>query len=330
MSKEFEPKYDVAISFLSSDESIAAGFDHALSDGLDVFFYPRKQEDLAGTNGLVSMRSPFLDGARLVVVLYRAPWGDTQWTRVEATAIQDGCLKHGFQRLFFVMLDKSAPPPWVPSAHVRFNYSDFGLEQAVGAIKARVQDEGGIIVPLTALRRADLSRRETQFLEEKEQLRSASGCQVVQREASRLFTAIESICAEVNAGGNALIDVALDSRQCYLRGMRVSLVVNLRVSHSGCDLTVREFDARLPMLGERLYHPDGEPKMLSEIRFLPELSRARECGWADQAQPQTFLACERLADEIVSRLVDLAARSDRGELRRPARNSRRISTYRSV
>jgi hypothetical protein len=38
MDKEFEPKYDVAISFLSSDESIAAGFYHALSAGMDVFF----------------------------------------------------------------------------------------------------------------------------------------------------------------------------------------------------------------------------------------------------------------------------------------------------
>jgi hypothetical protein len=276
------------------------------------------------------MRSPFLDGARLVVVLYREPWGETQWTRVEATAIQDGCLKRGFQRLFFVMLDKSAPPLWVPSAQVRFNYSDFGLEKAVGVIKARVQDEGGTIAPLTARRRAELSRRETQFLEEKEQLRSTSGCHVVQQEALKLFAAIESVCAEVNAGGDAFIDVASGSRECHLKGMRVSLVVNLRVSHSGCELTVREFDGRFAMPGERLYHPDGEPKMLSKIRFLPELSRARECGWADQAQPQTFLACERLANEIVSRFVDLAARSDRGELRRASRRSGRTSIYRSI
>jgi hypothetical protein len=59
MERTFGPKYDVAISFLSSDESIAAGLYHALSDGLEVFFYPRRQEELAGTNGLVSMRAPF-------------------------------------------------------------------------------------------------------------------------------------------------------------------------------------------------------------------------------------------------------------------------------
>jgi len=330
MSEAIRPKYDVAISFLSSDESIAAGFYEALSNGLEVFFYPRKQEELAGTNGLVSMSAPFVEKARIVVVLYREPWGKTPWTRVEEAAIQDGCLKRGWERLFFVMLDNGSPPPWVPSAHVRFNYSDFGLEQAIGAIKARVQEAGGTIAPLTALKRAELSKQETQFLEEKDQLRSASGREVVQRETSKLFAAIERVCSQVNAGGNASIDITSESHQCHLRGRRVSLVVNLRLSHSGCELTVREFDGRLPMPGERLYYPDGEPKVLCEIRFLPELNRAREYGWADQAQPLVFLPSEMLADKIVVRFIDLATRSERGELIRARRHTRRISRYRSL
>jgi hypothetical protein len=46
-----KPKYDVAISFLSKDEPVAAALHDKLSEGLEVFFYPRKQEDLAGTDG---------------------------------------------------------------------------------------------------------------------------------------------------------------------------------------------------------------------------------------------------------------------------------------
>jgi hypothetical protein len=34
------PKYDVAISFLSRDEAIAAAIHQKLSEGLKVFFYP--------------------------------------------------------------------------------------------------------------------------------------------------------------------------------------------------------------------------------------------------------------------------------------------------
>lgn len=168
-----EPKYDVAISFLSADENIAAGLYDRLSSGLEIFFYPRKQEALAGTNGMESMREPFYDQSRVVVVLYREPWGTTPWTRVEQTAITDRCLQLlGWQGLFFMMLDDGNPPRWLPPTHVRFNYTHFGLEEAVGAIKARVLEMGGVITPLTALKRATLAKQETEDLKERELLNS--------------------------------------------------------------------------------------------------------------------------------------------------------------
>jgi hypothetical protein len=47
-----KPKYDAAISFLSKDEPTAAALHEHLSEGLEVFFYPRSQEDLAGPIGV--------------------------------------------------------------------------------------------------------------------------------------------------------------------------------------------------------------------------------------------------------------------------------------
>jgi hypothetical protein len=40
--KAVEPQYDVAISFLSKDGSTAAALRDRLSEGLSVFFYPRR------------------------------------------------------------------------------------------------------------------------------------------------------------------------------------------------------------------------------------------------------------------------------------------------
>jgi hypothetical protein len=71
------PRYDVAISFLARDEPIAAALAARLTGGLNVFFYPRNQEDLAGTDGLESMRSPFQTESRINVVLFRDAWGET-------------------------------------------------------------------------------------------------------------------------------------------------------------------------------------------------------------------------------------------------------------
>jgi hypothetical protein len=309
-----QPRYDVAISFLSADESIAAALHRALSDGLEVFFYPRKQEELAGKNGLEAMRTPFLEESRIVVVLYREPWGETPWTRVEQTAIEDGCLKQGWQRLFFMMLDEtSVPPKWLPTTHVRFNYADFGLEQAIGAIKARVQEAGGTIAPLNAPKRAESARQETQYLKEKVLLRSPFGRDTVAPVTLELFTEIKELSAEIDASGSASIQFASDTHQCHLRNRQVSLVVTLD-SYSESKLLVREFDNRLAMRGENLAYLNGQPQVLRETTFLPDMNRAREYGWSEEEHPSKFLPSAALADTIVSQFIDLAARAERGDL----------------
>ena len=127
----FMTKYDVAISFLASDEPIAKDL-YSRLEGLNVFFFPRNQEELAGTDGLESMRSPFIN-SRVAVVLLRDRWGNTPWTGVEAQAIEDQCLQTQYRGLLFVQLEKTARhPKWLPQTHVRFNMSDFGMERSLG------------------------------------------------------------------------------------------------------------------------------------------------------------------------------------------------------
>jgi hypothetical protein len=62
------PTFDVAISFLYQDLALAQALFNQLSNGLEVFFFPRNQEELAGTEGLESMREPFRHESRLNLV----------------------------------------------------------------------------------------------------------------------------------------------------------------------------------------------------------------------------------------------------------------------
>ena len=158
------PKYDIALSFLARDEKLAARFYERLSDGFEVFFFPRNQEELAGTDGQESMRTPFREDSRLVVVLYREPWGKTPWTAVENTAIKDRGLVKGWDHLFFVALSHDSPNPvWLPDFGVRFNFEDFGFEEAIGAIKARAMANGANYSPLTAVKRAQLFKSDEEY-----------------------------------------------------------------------------------------------------------------------------------------------------------------------
>src|ERR1700757_705237 len=124
------PKYDVAISFLYQDEPMARALYQKLSVNLKVFFFPRNQEELAGTDGMESMRKPFMDECRVTVVVYRSLWGQTAWTRIEETAIKEACLASGWQRLFFLCLDDDGPfPVWLPQTHVRFSLKNYSLDE---------------------------------------------------------------------------------------------------------------------------------------------------------------------------------------------------------
>jgi hypothetical protein len=316
-----QPKYDVAISFLSADEPIASALYNGLSAGLDVFYYPHSQDVLAGTDGQESMRTPFLDDSRVVVVLYREPWGNTPWTAVEQTAIKDRCLKHGWEALFFIMLDDARPPLWLPHTHIRFNFANFSLDQAVGAIKARVQDSGGTIQPVSAVRRAEIFKHDQEYAQDRRQLRSAAGRTQVQKETAELFRIIERLCGEISATGAAAVQTETIQNECHLRNDKVSMVVtliqtysdSLSDTHSEFELMSRSFSKRLAFRGENLMYMNGKPRITAETAYVPDLDRARRFQWTDKNNPSRFMTSEELANILLIQFVELFEKAQRRE-----------------
>ncbi len=269
------------------------------------------------------MRIPFLEDSRVVVVLYGQPWGKTPWTRVEQTAIQEGCLDHGWERLFFIMLDNSAPPVWLPQTHVRFNFSDFGLEQAVGAIKARVQERGGAVSPLTAVKSAALYDQEDLYIQDKRRLNSYEGVQIIKQNLIEIFAELERLCNEIQQTKNRGIRAGSNQGHCVITNGRISLLGGWQWgkyanSTEGAAFKIREYNGQLALPNERMmFRFDPDPTVLNETSFLPELSRAREYGWIEEGQPSEFLSSAALADRCVRQFFDLATRDSRGEIEHP-------------
>ena len=131
-------KYDVAVSFAWNDEAAALSLKKALEPPLSVFVSSKAQEKLAGRDGNEAFRTVFRERAQLVVILYRPPWGETPWTRVEKMAIEELTHEKGWERLMFVRLDKSPVPKWVPKPHLYLDYTVYTLTDLVGAIKTRL------------------------------------------------------------------------------------------------------------------------------------------------------------------------------------------------
>ena len=190
-----DPKYDVAISFLSPDLNLAEAIRDQLRPDLTVFVYSRNQEEVAGKDGLDQFHQIFRYESRLNVVLYRDGWGETPWTGVEENAIKGSALHSRFRSVFIVQLEKKATlPRWVPETLITMQFADFGITETVGAIRRRA-------IELDAKQRVEstveLARRLEQEADERRRRRSLeasdAGLQAGLRMSNEVTDAAEEI-----------------------------------------------------------------------------------------------------------------------------------------
>lgn len=264
---ELNESYDVAVSFLRQDEPLALEIYSSLVESLTVFVYSKKQEELAGTDGLESFREIFRHKSRMVVVLYREGWGQSPWTRIEEAAIKDRFFEEGWDWLLFVMLDDaSRPPKWLPETEIRLSYTKYGPVQLLGAIKLRAQKVGAEIRTESALDRALRLEEASRVRTERDQLLMTNGVAAAQSEFNQLG---EHLKETVELIGNKLTTVRLEGNfvngEYTLRTEHVSVNAFFRPAYpvTNTRIVVMEFKGALIFRQEpRMY--TRKPVMLSE------------------------------------------------------------------
>lgn len=321
MKSEYE--YDIAISFLSQDEPLALKLSERLSEQLRVFVYSKRQEDLAATDGLESFGTVFRSQAYLAVVLYRNGWGQTKWTRIEETAIKERVFNDdGWRSLFFVGLDKASTlPKWLHETYLRFDFEEYGLEQLVGAIKARLQEVGGTLKPLDVVQHAKLVEKKQVFYAEKKRLfNSPEGVQAVRQEVADLFARITNKVEEIKSSTSIQIKAGSDNHQYVVKDERISVSVIWRLGRSNSlehsSIAVWEYNSPIKLPGQ-----DGlyliRPVRIKEHQYLPEYSDGQGWCWKDESKPNEFLSSIELADRCVSFFLKLAELVASGQLEPP-------------
>ncbi len=323
--QDHDPIYDVAISFLYQDLALAQALYAELCKSLTLFFFPRNQEELAGSDGLESMRAPFRSQSRINVVLYRPKWGNTPWTGVEEVAVKESCLATSFKSIFFLVIEPIHElPKWLPETHVRFNLADFTLEQAVGAIKARVQERGGHFKPMTPLRKAESLQIEENYQRDRRQINSAEGIRKVFENVGSLFAEITAQLEDVNENGNLSIEHQIQLRfgtveqSCLLGmsrvGMGIYWVQHSNLLDEAAALVIREFNenAIVPKGHMRL----NQLEVLKDERYNPDVSRTREYVWTPRRNDGGMISSKDLATEVVLQFLELVERDRAGKIKR--------------
>jgi hypothetical protein len=317
-----DPAYDVAISFLVADEKTASQIKAGLA-GLKVFFYPHNQEELVGTNGIESMREPFL-ASRVNVILFRERYGNTPWTGVELSAIQDSCLKTRFQSLVFAQLDKDDQKPlWLPDTHIRCVLGDFTLDQLIGAIKLRVQERGGLVVKQSPLELAKRMRAEELLRQDEKRFFrddpfiKETAAKVIDELMKQLMAQAKHISTEVGLHWTYGYEPEGAGIRAVLKYGRVALEVWWRQVYTNVmedvALECTEYNGPVLLRSENRV-AFYEPRKLAQRKYYPTLNITREMEWIDKSKPEQLMSNEDVVEKVMEQFLSLVDRVDRGKI----------------
>jgi hypothetical protein len=133
---------DIAFSLLAQDEPVARSIQRYLPDHVSSFLYSMKQQELIiERDGLESFPSVFRE-ARLCVILFRARWGETAWTRLEKKTIADRFMDSDSSFLAFVRLDDAPIPSWFPRTDFWIDMAGEGAEKSARYLVGRLNALG--------------------------------------------------------------------------------------------------------------------------------------------------------------------------------------------
>ncbi len=306
-----EFKYHVAISFLARDIDIARALYAALAPRLKVFMYERSQEEVAGTDGLETFRSPFRSESALNVILFREGYEQTPWTRVEAAAIKDRALEGGWETVLLASLVAGEKPPkWLPQSRIYASVADFGVDGLAAVVLARTREIGVQERIETPAELAERLLRTHQDEERRASIESSdAGVRMLKSELIVMFEHVERSVALIaqNAPGERVVSGA-DGEHVVVQIRDHALSIGFRLNWSNTleksGLHARIIRGYMRFPGARGYDSHQVTRLVDRD-FRSRLAKGDRWVWHEDGRGRPFSSTE-LADELVAALVRAA------------------------
>ncbi|MCH8034487.1 MAG: hypothetical protein IH950_12135 [Bacteroidetes bacterium] len=298
MEKDF--KYEVAFTFCHEDESLATQLNDLICDRYKTFIYYEQQKRLAGNDGEIEFKKIFSTEARVVVILYRNKWGETQFTRYERDAIRE---RGGEQSYDFTLLipteKKIILPPWFPKYRLWYLLERYGIEGAASVIESRIQENKGIMKKEDAEEKAKRLQRKILLKEQKRKfLYSKNGVEAAAKEIKILFSILDDIADKsTDKESNLLFTVhkSDDKCSCFNKDFSIQIEWNGLYWNSLSD-SYLQVDLTKPM---RQPH---NPIIYSKYKFQFDVNQADNYGWL--SNDNKYFSSESLANYLFKILLD--------------------------
>jgi hypothetical protein len=301
-------KYDVAFSFLAKDEALATELSDLIQERVQTFLYSKKQGEIAGTDGEKTFNAVFGEEARLVVVLYRAGWGETPWTRIEETAIRNRAFEQGYEFVKLIPLDDPpSAPKWLPKTQLWVGLKRWGTSGAASVIEARIEELGGQPHEETVAERAVRLERSLKFSEKKTRfLNSGEGVKAANEEFGILHREIEHLIAEIKQSASSLsFTLKHRERQFVILGPNSALSVGWQYHYANslekAQLSVSVWRGHPPFPGVVTF---DEPSRLRENHFTFDLLPNEQCRWMSSDSGGRHFTSKELASFVLKYAMD--------------------------
>lgn len=303
-------EYDVAFSFLAQDEPLATELNDLLQGRLNTFLYSKKQEKIAGADGEEKFNEVFLEKARVVVVLYRAGWGESPWTRIEQTAIRNRAFEHGYDFVKFIPLDEPATvPKWLPRPQLWIGLKKWGAAAAAGVIEARVQELGGEPHEESVADKAVRVQRSMQFAERRKQfLRSYDGVNASNTEFAVIATEVQAQIEGLKTAAPAFqFSLKTHQRRFAILGNGPAVHVNWKYQYANtlddAYLEVSLWRGHPPWPGVMHWE---EPQALQRSKFTFDLLPSDEYRWVSTTKEKIAYSSTDYAKYLLDYAIEQA------------------------
>jgi hypothetical protein len=306
-------KYDVAISFLARDENLATELHERLAPQFSVFTYPRRQEEVVGTDGYTRFSEIFSREAGVVLILHREQWGRTAFTSVEEEAIKYRHFSgtHSWEFLLLAKLDESAPPQWIPPYRIYHQMPGGSVETLVAVIANKAVEKGAAPQPLSAVGlAAQIAGERARAEADSRYLASREGLEAVRAAVVQIYDDISGVVKAVQKTGYGALHLSRRATNAQLSSESVTFTMwfsERGVQPSERSFGITRFSGLHPQnIDGRVVRDVPAPRQLGIDHFFPRRSRTATLEWEEKASGRLY-STSQLADLIVQRLLSVSS-----------------------
>lgn len=310
MSHGKDFKWDVSFSLLSRDVETAQQLAHQLAP-LKCFVYTEKQRDVVGRNSVEAFAETFRKDSRLAVVLWRKEYGTTEYTDLEARAIQDRGMECNWQSPILINLDGSAVPAWYPRRNVWLDLTRYPIDEAVGAIRLRSEELGARSTPETAQEYAErMSQRAADVRSRAQHQASQPAVAEVRKEVDHILAELQQRFNELKPTLDAyspfFMPLRRDGAAIATRNGTLKLLWEQRYTNTLDEsvLSVDIYNGYIS-IGERRAMREG--KLMTKGRYTPTYAAGGIWRWGSEDGKRSFTSDE-LVESVLKRFFDVVFR----------------------